>query len=251
MGERKNTSPNSGQKIAYVYDASGTKLRQVQIAVNGTVTKTTDYIGAKEELLVSGWLFLGRYACLFLDVTKNGRPTRKWYKNTLYILLLPFLWGCSFDTATYLPLPKYRVGPDHFSLALKKDSTFKFLAFSDILGGDTIMGRWSKQKDTIRLSYNRPRWGISVTGVETIRSSSSQEATISVFMYPVPDTASLPYVHLGIYDASHYDSVVTDEFGKLSLKQERKVDSIIVNYSGFKQVYILQNKQFTIIPRQI
>ncbi len=32
--------PNSGQKIAYVYDASGTKLRQVQIAVNGTVTKT-------------------------------------------------------------------------------------------------------------------------------------------------------------------------------------------------------------------
>jgi hypothetical protein len=41
----KATNPNNGQKIAYVYDASGTKLRQAVIATNGTVTKTTDYIG--------------------------------------------------------------------------------------------------------------------------------------------------------------------------------------------------------------
>jgi hypothetical protein len=41
----KATNPNNGHKIAYLYDASGTKLRQAVIATNGTVTKTTDYIG--------------------------------------------------------------------------------------------------------------------------------------------------------------------------------------------------------------
>jgi hypothetical protein len=44
-GGRKATNPNNGQKIAYVYDATGTKLRQAVIATNGTVTKTIDYIG--------------------------------------------------------------------------------------------------------------------------------------------------------------------------------------------------------------
>ncbi|TAE46157.1 MAG: RHS repeat-associated core domain-containing protein, partial [Bacteroidetes bacterium] len=35
---------NVNKKLVYIYDASGTKLRQIQIEANGTTSKTTDYI---------------------------------------------------------------------------------------------------------------------------------------------------------------------------------------------------------------
>lgn len=77
------------------------------------------------------------------------------HKWALLIILILLLSGCfknRYANGIYFSNFNGKDNPDFLQISLKKDNTFEFYGWSDILGREIIKGNWNHKKDTIFLN---------------------------------------------------------------------------------------------------
>ncbi len=73
--------------------------------------------------------------------------------RVLLISISCALCSCSKTVGTYYWTGN-KIGPDALELVINSDGTFQYRTWSDILGADTVHGRWMLRSDTVVLEGN-------------------------------------------------------------------------------------------------
>lgn len=162
-------------------------------------------------------------------------------------VIMLFMIACD----TYKPFTSYysvrnMVGPDAYKLMLKNDSTFVFEGWSDVLGGDTIIGRWIMRFDTLILHANKSMQ-LPVVRVEGKNDTSQNGICIRV----IDEIDKEPIVGADVYINGSRKSYVVGSSDviypnenavyKIRVKYLSVDDSITIGSSHYNNIVVFTN----------
>lgn len=143
----------------------------------------------------------------------------------LFLFLLIFISCKSQDvTGDYTHIFN-KIGPDRLELVLRKDSSFVYETWSDIIGKQIVKGKWYSIQDTLFLEPDtlphKPLFKMKEG--ETLKISGIKVTVLNI-------TDDSPLLGTEVYFNDDPQPHVVDTLGQVYINKEEEIRKIIVKY---------------------